>query len=48
MCVMFILLNNINDKVTILEQKFAENMNWGKIKFNGQDAWVCMDYIKIG
>ena len=37
-----------NQKVTILEQKTVGDMKWGKISYNGQDAWVSMTYIKIG
>lgn len=34
-------------KVTVTEQKVADGMSWGKIKYSGNDGWVCMSYITI-
>lgn len=31
-------------KITVLETKSVNNMNWGRIIYNGKEGWVCLYY----
>jgi lysozyme len=31
-------------KITVLETKSVNNMNWGRIIYNGKEGWVCIYY----